>query len=327
MNQIKEWVKRQATESPDSGHNRSVDGLRFLLSVAIVYFHILHSNVIPYTGEQQLYVRLQEMSDKAWLIVECFLILGGYFIYHSYRNKPERPWGDFAIGRVVRLWPVFACYTVISVVFFRQDFYDAFLDLFFLRCTGLSLINSGIVWYIGPFFWCSLLLYALLKQVSPARHGLMLGIITYLCYVMNVNCYNGSVGRSVEYGFVSMAMLRVMGGLCLGCLLEMLLHDWEEHKSNAFSWKAWTVQSAVEIGLSVFLVGYLLLGLQGSQNQLVIILAFFIGGVHSAKKQKRHRIHPAGQPDSCQTGTIFLFHLCDATDILQRLKTNTVAAV
>lgn len=224
LNKVEKWVGKYAQPSEPSGYNRSVDGLRFLLSVAIVYYHILHSSIISYTGEQQLYIHLQELSNEAYLIVECFLILGGYFLYHSYRKNPKRPWGEFAVGRVARLWPVLLCCTVVTVLFFGENIYLAVIDLCFLRCTGLSLTNVGIIWYIGPFFWCSLLLYALITQMRPERHGLMLSVITYIGYAVNINCFNGGLGRSVEYGFVSTAMLRVMAGLCLGCLLEMLLY-------------------------------------------------------------------------------------------------------
>ncbi|MCD7856358.1 MAG: acyltransferase [Clostridiales bacterium] len=272
---ITAWLKGQVCPSRDKGRNGSVDGLRFLFSVAIVYFHILHSNIISYSGGQQLYLTLQEMSDSAGLIVEAFLILGGYFLYHSYQSGKSME--QFAVNRVVRLWPVLAFYTIIMLAFFGLDAYTAVFDLLFLRATGISLDSHGIIWYIGPFFWCSLLLYALLRLVQPRWHGLMLAILTYVGYVMNVNLYSGGLGRDVAYGFVSMAMLRVLAGLSLGCLLAMLLRH-QQAKMTAsvqdFRWRA--VQSVVEIGLSVFLVAYLLLGLPQSQNQLIVVIAFFL---------------------------------------------------
>ncbi len=275
MTKIMGWLNGQVRSGRNTGRNGSVDGLRFLLSVAIVYYHILHASIISFSGEQQLYLTLQEMSDSAGLIVEGFLILGGYFLYRSYQSGKSME--QFAVDRVVRLWPVLAFYTIIMLVFFGLDAYTAVFDLLFLRATGISLDSYGVIWYIGPFFWCSLLLYALLRLMQPRWHGLMLAILTYVGYVMNINLYSGGLGRDVEYGFVSMAMLRVLAGLSLGCLLAMLLrHQQAKAAANAQNFRWRVVQSVAEIGLSAFLVAYLLLGLPQSQNQLIVVIAFFL---------------------------------------------------
>lgn len=58
-------------------HN--IEFLRFVFSVIIVYFHILHGNIMKYIGSNYDYKTLQILSDNAGWIVECFFIISGYF--------------------------------------------------------------------------------------------------------------------------------------------------------------------------------------------------------------------------------------------------------
>ena len=53
----------------------AIDFIRWVLALAIVYFHVLHASIIPYVPKESVYLHLRELSDYAAVIVECFFIL------------------------------------------------------------------------------------------------------------------------------------------------------------------------------------------------------------------------------------------------------------
>lgn len=67
----------------------NIEFLRFAFAICIVYFHLLHSFMMDYTGNADLYIRLAEQSKYAKYIVECFFIISGYFLYHTIQRHPE----------------------------------------------------------------------------------------------------------------------------------------------------------------------------------------------------------------------------------------------
>ena len=113
----------------------NIEFLRFAFAICIVYFHLLHSFMMDYTGGCDLYLRLAEQSKYAKYIVECFFIISGYFLYHTIRKHPDMTTQSFVIRRVIRLWPALACSIIISAVFFGKSIYetsDLYADLFWI---------------------------------------------------------------------------------------------------------------------------------------------------------------------------------------------------
>lgn len=55
----------------DKYHN--IEFLRFTFAVIIVYFYILNSNIIKFSGNNSDYQILANLSGKAGYIIECFL--------------------------------------------------------------------------------------------------------------------------------------------------------------------------------------------------------------------------------------------------------------
>ncbi len=199
-------------------HNKAIDSLKFIFSVIIVYYHLLHANMKGCIGGTELYKELSAACDGSALIVECFLIIAGYFIYKAY-VAGRQDFVQFTLSRLVRLWPVFAFYVLCTCVLSGYKLESAILDLSFLRCTGISLEYKGIIWYIPPFFWCSILLYATLRLFQKEKALFIIAILTYLAYCFNLNNLKGGVGRHVVYSWLSLGMLRVLGGLGIGILM------------------------------------------------------------------------------------------------------------
>ena len=198
--------------------NKSLDSLKFLFSIAIVYYHILHSNMERVIGTTGAYQTLSEACGSGHLIVECFLIIAGFFLYSTYRkgisNIP-----DFAVSRLVRLWPAFIFQIAIILILSGYKFEALILDVCLLRCTGISLAHQGICWYIPPFFWCSVFLFSILQILRKESALLLIAVLTYLAYCVNLNSTNGDLGRHVVFSWCSLGVLRVLGGLGAGLLI------------------------------------------------------------------------------------------------------------
>lgn len=194
--------------------NHDIDFLRFLFSVIIVYYHIVKSLAEQYGMR---YEKWAAWSVDANLIVDCFLIIGGYFLLKGYERKRE-PIFVFVIKRIIRLWPAFFVACIASFVL--QPSRNILYDLFFLRSTGLTLENGGILWYVGPYFWCGIFLFLLFHATEfnrPLRYVLLMGFV-YLGYVININYTNGTMDRIVVYGMFSLSICRIMAGLSVGCI-------------------------------------------------------------------------------------------------------------
>ena len=99
----------------------NIEAIRFLFAVIIVYFHILHSNIMDFTGGKQIYQTLADLNQFAGIIVECFFILSGFFLYYSYYKKPQMSVKEFAYGKVARLLPVFLFSELICALMHKRS--------------------------------------------------------------------------------------------------------------------------------------------------------------------------------------------------------------
>lgn len=140
-------------------HN--IEFLRFVFAIIIVYFHILHANIIKFIGNNHDYIVLAKMSVNAGWIVECFFIISGYFLYKSINADNDINIIKFIWKKISRLGPVLIFSCIIGVIFFDQNIYQAIFNSLFLQCIGLSLDYKGINWYISPLFWALILYYTI----------------------------------------------------------------------------------------------------------------------------------------------------------------------
>lgn len=185
----------------------------------IVYYHILHSNILPYIGSNKIYDKLADLSTYSGYIVECFFIISGYFLFKKIKSNPNLPVVDFIVDKIVRLGPVLWFSILINVIFFSQNIYDALFQGCFLQCVGLSLNYRGINWYISPFFWASIFLFCFPKLMKEKHAVFLIGVLTYFSYVININYCNGGLGRETVYGFLNLGLLRAIGGIGLGYII------------------------------------------------------------------------------------------------------------
>lgn len=213
----------------------NIEFLRFIFAVCIVYFHLLHSFMMDYTGNCNLYLQLAQQSKYAKYIVECFFIISGYFLYHTIRRHPEMTTQSFIVRRVIRLWPVLACSIIISAVFFGKSLYASFVDLLFLQSSGLATDWQGLNWYVSAFFVVEVFYFVLYKcfRNSP-RMKLLICMLIYFGYEININAMDGGFGRKMFHGIINLGMARAVAGIGLGYLFAIewtgFTEKWKEQK-------------------------------------------------------------------------------------------------
>lgn len=267
--------------------NNSIEFLRFIFCVIIVYYHILHENIMDYIGANSTYMVLQGKCGWAGYIVECFLVIGGLYLYVAEQKKKERPFIERILDKFVRLWPVFAFYVLICVIFYKMKIEEAVFEVCFLHCTGISLNFKGIIWYIAPYFWASLLIMLVLRSFNEKHSTLILGLTCYAGYLININYCHGGFGRATINNLLSLGFVRVYSGIAFGVLLAIFLHQYENTFGKSLSkYKMLNtiLYTFLEILCLATLVMKFLLGFGTWSNAFIIIILFSFLFVSFVKK-------------------------------------------
>lgn len=254
-------------------HN--IEFLRFVFAMIIVYFHILHGNIMKFIGNNYDYKVLAKMSDNAGWIVECFFIISGYFLYKNIIDSKNISITKFIWKKIARLGPVLIFSCIIGVIFFNQSIYPAIFNSIFLQCIGLSLDYRGINWYISPLFWSLIFYYAIFKNFDNKKIYVSVGGICYFAYLVNISFCNGGFGRETVYGIVNLGLARALAGIGLGILIAKGIDEFREVNFNVNKRIKLLLMSLIEISSTVFLIRYFLFGLK-YKNAFIVVIVFSI---------------------------------------------------
>lgn len=259
----------------------NIEALRFVFAVSIVYFHLLHSAIIPYTGDSCVYEYLAEQSKYTKYIVECFFIISGYFFYQSVHRYPDRKTGDFIWGRISRLWPVLACSTLISMIFLNKSVCSGIINLFFLQSTGLTTDWKGLNWYVSAFFFAEIFYFMFHKAVRNIElRRLLICLIVYFGYVLNITETGGGFGRKTVYGIFSLALARAVAGMGLGYLIGEVYRTaanwWKKQKNICLKKIINPVITVIETGTLILLTIDFYKGTAADKNQFIVVIFFSV---------------------------------------------------
>ena len=260
----------------------NIEFLRFIFAVSIVYFHLLHSAMMPYTGNSTVYQLLADQAKYTKYIVECFFIISGYFLYQSVRNHPERSMTEFLAARISRLWPVLACSVILSIFINGKSLPASFVDLFFLQSSGLATDWKGLNWYVSAFFLAEAFYFMLYKCChNSSVMKLLTGLLAYFGYAVNINSMNGGFGRQMVYGVINLGLARAVAGIGLGYLLadayRTVAEKYRTAETEKISGKKLSVFiSIVEICTFAALLEDFFAGRRAYRNQVVVVILFSI---------------------------------------------------
>lgn len=258
----------------------NIDFLKFIFAVIIVYYHVLHANIMNYTGDNPVYVKLQSSNGDAGIIVEMFLIIAGFFLYTSLRRGlPDTM--EFILSKFFRLWPVLFFAIVMIMIINKDVNYPSFFISFFLQCVGISLDYKGITWYISPYFWSLIFYFLLLKNIKRETLNVIIPVIVYFSYVVNINYTGGGFGRETIWCCISLGFLRCLGGIGMGYLIAKVLDYIYSTKYIHFfriSQKVFSeiIFSALEIISLGFIIKYTVFSKLGYKNKFVFVIFFSI---------------------------------------------------
>ena len=195
--------------------NNSIDLMRFIFALSIAAVHVCGV------------LSCGDYLKNARVIVECFFVMSGFFLFRTLRHHPDEDFIAFVRKKVARLWPVL--FVVIFVLFLsgRLSFTRFFLDSLFLQCVGFIGDYKGIHWFVSPLFWSLLFYFGLSRAIRDERKRyLLVAVIVYWAYVLVLRGGDGSFGRGFTHGFISRAFMRGIGGVGLGYLLGALCEVW-----------------------------------------------------------------------------------------------------
>lgn len=183
-----------------------------------------------------IYQNLAEQSKYAKYIVECFFIISGYFLYRSLLSRPEQKTTDF-YGKNCPSVAGTGSFYGFSVVFLEVPASEGILNLFFLQSTGLTTGWTGLNWYVSAFFFAEVFYFLLHKAMkNSAGMKLLICVIAYFGYTLNIMTTDGGFGRKVVYGVFSLAMARAVAGIGTGYLLgvfyDSVKEKWEKPEGD-----------------------------------------------------------------------------------------------
>ena len=185
---------------------------------------------------------------------------------------------QFAMKKIIRLWPVLAFSTIFVFVFGHfnvQNIFTQLLNLLFLQCIGLSLEYKGINWYLSPLFWGLLFYFSLYKNLNRQKSLFLTLVLVYFCYLANISFTNGGFGRETVWGIVNLGLCRALAGIGLGIILAALLSELENIHIEIISGKVKTIFASIfEVSTFVALCYYFFTPVK--YNAFIVIPLFSI---------------------------------------------------
>mgnify|MGYP002766012776 CR=1 FL=1 len=277
----------------------SIECLRFVFAICIIYFHLLHSFIMPYTDDSAVYKTLAVDARYMKYIVECFFIISGYFLYRSIQRHPDRSFREFVRAKIARLWPVLACSICISMVLGKKSFTTSFLNLFFLQSSGIVSDWSGLNWYVSAFFIAEVFYFVLYKCFHNSAVMKLL-ILLLVCggYAVNLFFMSGGFGRKMVYGVLNLGLARGIAGVGWGYMLGMMF-EFLKNMYRKLPEKESCSQIA-ELGISVI------------EISADYCCSSFYSFVYLFSYAKRNSLTAYGLSVLGNSGKIYIFYVCYA---------------
>lgn len=270
---------------------KNIEFLRFIFAIMIVYAHIIYLCVPVYHLYEDfpLYAKLWPPLVDAFLCVEYFFIIAGFFLFFHLKNKQDTTL-EFSVNKFVRLWPLLAFSIIVFLLlalFHIGDFYSYgnVINLFLMYSVLIGQkipVNNGCSWFICSFFWCCLFMHYCYRTFSERIFNILMCILIFFSFTAVLTWSDGQIPGSQTkiWGLFSGALLRGFAGLGLGYFLGMLWKNVSvvvrnfQIKNKIKSVAFFIVVSAIEIYLFVFLINNSIFHRISFHNDFIFIIVF-----------------------------------------------------
>ncbi len=270
---------------PNNIKFNNIEILRFLFSVIIVYYHLLNYSAltdIAKTTPIPIYIYLGDSCNSAYLIVEFFFIMAGFFLFKTFTEK-EQSWSEFTLKKIARLWPPLAfCCIILYFSCYNNGIARHIMNMLFLQNIGITPDHGGFNWYISSYFWVIIFYFYLLKNYKLKNVNLVIALCVYFSLTA---CYNiGGFSLSqleTHYSFFNAGVLRALAGIGIGYFAGCIYNKIKAHidMDNVNDLKTFTFFSTVEITCFAFLIDNLVLqNIYGRRDPffIIVFLCLFI---------------------------------------------------
>lgn len=264
----------------------NINFLRIIFTCIIIIFHLLCQPNTLYALYPNIYEHLHHTSSLAYLSVEMFFIIAGFFLYHSAKKNINIK--HFFINKWIRLWcvPAFAIFSIWILSLFNITCYNKYaniLHLFMLKNTGLTLClaDNGTTWFVSVLFWVSIFYFYLIKNFDKKYVDLIIALIIFCSFSLLVNAKKGHF--IAHYDMITpifnVGMLRGLAEIGVGYFIAKITKNYVIEKrpflSFNFKNKSFWICSVLEIYLLLFVVQRFLIKFGDYTNDLfwVIILS------------------------------------------------------
>ena len=303
-----------------------IDLLRFLFSIAIIWFHLIPTLISLSSTKTLLF--FNRFSVSFGHLVICFFIMGGFFLFQSVHRETHHSVFTYACERLARLWPMLAFVNIVDFLFSRQSFQDLLNNLFLLKSTGLTLEYTGYDWFVAPLFWASIFAYFVITLYPKQKAQFLLLLAVFIGYTININNNDGFFGRKTVLNLFSMGLMQALSSLCLGCLIAFLFCSIDpslmERLKRSTSVKLFVTALEVLSG-AVFFVYICSIRQAESSSVFVITFSVFFSCIVSKLSYLRRLFHkPVFQTLGKYSYSVYLMQIVVFDVLKTTLWTNPV---
>ena len=227
-------------------------------NAAIEFYRVLFTFLIC-VQHMQVYLGDIAWIRHAYLGVEFFFILSGYFLYKSYKKQKEPSTTKYFVHRIKRLWPEYFVAALAAIFVFgvhRHNFSlgKAAAELLMFQNTGLYPGNYPYggynypSWYVPVLLFCGALIYSMLSLGERVYKKLAAPLIIVCGYTLIWHMGCGLENWDSAY-VLSITMIRGLCAMSIGVLLASV----QENKTlSGMSKTTATLLEAGSLALIIF---------------------------------------------------------------------------
>lgn len=238
---------------------KNIEILRFIFILQIFFMHTINSNKLYLSfPEIDLFQKLHMALGKAYLCVDYFFIIAGFFLVYTFKNISVQ---EFIKKKLNRLLPEIIISILmlygLSLIFktIRIDTNAVVSTLTLTTNLGIFPMTVGYAWFATALFWGLLFYFYCLKHFKQKYNNINFALVVIISYSMLFN-HNGGFGNVLPnlYGYINIGLLRALAGIGIGYFIGC----WYLNNKNNLKQNVTLLQKFIYTFLEGFTLFYLI---------------------------------------------------------------------